>query len=303
MSEYRGTEPLPGPPAEPEWPAGTVWAAGQEPPEQPVDHGNADHGNPEKSAARRRLAAVTASVLVLAAVVGGTGYTAVTVDNADRDPGAPVWRFPKEKSGDDESADKKGDKRAALSSSGLSGMLLPYASDGFTRGPDIDEFGSDAELSGQQAAALRKESIRDLPRTQRRQLEKEMDKQRIKGMAMRSYLSTGASYADSAFAVGIVLSRMENKQDVREIVTFQNEFFNALKIFRKGPKIKGHKNAECFLPPTDKEEKLDMMLCSAYVGDVQVTATAYGVKPLDKKSVATMLAEQLDRISEPGEAV
>ncbi|MER5183625.1 hypothetical protein ABT009_35660 [Streptomyces sp. NPDC002896] len=256
---------------------------------------------------RRRLLVVTASVVALAAVVGGIGYTAVTVNAADRDAGAPVWRFPKEKSGDGKAAGKKGDDKAG-SSSKLGDMLLPYGTDGYTRGPDIDEFGADAELNGRKATALHKESIRDLPRTQRRQLEKEIDKQRIQGMAMRSYLSTDAAYnstayADSAFTVSVVLSQMENKQAVREIVTFQNEFFNALKIFRKGPEIKGHKNAECFLPPTDKDEKLDMMLCSAYVGDIQVTATAYGVKPLDKGSVAKMLAEQLDRISEPGEAV
>ncbi len=39
--------------------------------------------------------------------------------------------------------------------------------------------------------------------------------------------------------------------------TFQNEFFDALTFFRKGPEIKGHKNAECFLPPKDKDEKLE----------------------------------------------
>ncbi|MBA4866739.1 hypothetical protein H1V43_36690 [Streptomyces sp. PSKA54] len=72
-------------------------------------------------------------------------------------------------------------------------MLLPYGTDGYTRGPDIDEFGSDAELSGPQAAALRKESISDLPRSQRRQLEKEIDKLRIQGMAMRSCPSTDAA--------------------------------------------------------------------------------------------------------------
>ncbi|MBA4866740.1 beta-lactamase family protein [Streptomyces sp. PSKA54] len=70
---------------------------------------------------------------------------------------------------------------------------------------------------------------------------------------------------------------MENRKAVRDIVTFQNEFLDALKIFRKGPKIKGHKTAHCFLPPTDKNEKLDTMLCSAYVGDVARRASALDI--------------------------
>lgn len=40
---------------------------------------------------------------------------------------------------------------------------MPYRFPAWSRGPDLGEFGSDAELSGRQATALRKESIRDLP--------------------------------------------------------------------------------------------------------------------------------------------
>jgi hypothetical protein len=46
-----------------------------------------------------------------------------------------------------------------------------------------------------------------------------------------------------------------------------------------------------------------MMFCSAYQGDILISATADGVKSLDTKSIAMLLAEQLDRIAEPGEAV
>ncbi|MFF1451768.1 hypothetical protein ACFVYF_27055 [Streptomyces sp. NPDC058274] len=247
---------------------------------------------PRKPVRRGRVVAIAGSVLLAAAVIGGAGYTVVTVDGADRDAGAPVWRFP-------EAAKDDGDK--AESASGLSGVLVPYDKDGWTRGPDIAEFGSDASLSGRQATALRKESLSDLPRSQRLQLEKQIDKQHIKGMAMRSYLTT--SYRGDSSTVSFVLSQMEDKAAVRGMSSFQNEFFDALKIFRKGPKIEGHKNAECFLPPKDADEKLDAMVCSAYEGDVLVSATAYGTKPLDTKRVAQLLREQLDRISEPGEAV
>ncbi|MEU1533201.1 hypothetical protein [Streptomyces fagopyri] len=255
---------------------------------------------PAKKPVRRgRIAAVAGSVLLVAAVVGGAGYTVVTVQDADRDPGAPSWTFP---------VPAPDEAKKAKASSGLAAMLVPYGTSGWSRGPDIGEFGSDASLSGAEATALRKEALRDLPRSQRRSLEKQIDRQHTKGIAMRSYLSTSNGfdstlYAHGAFTVSVELAQIEDKAAVKGISTFQNEFFGALKIFRKGPAIKDHKNAKCFLPPKDKDEKLDMMVCSAYEGDVLVSATASAVKPLDTKGVAMLLREQLDRIAEPGEAV
>ncbi|MCX4699763.1 hypothetical protein [Streptomyces sp. NBC_01373] len=245
---------------------------------------------------RGRVAAVAGALVVVGAVVAGVGHTVVTVNEADRDAGAPVWKFPK----------TTVEEKKAATAEGLAGVLVPYGTDGWMRGPDLGEFGSDAQLSGAQATALRKESLSDLPRTQRRQLEKEIDRQHITGMAMRSYLSSDASAVsdnEGIFAVSIVLAQMESRAAVRDMATFQNEFLDALDIFRKGPEIKGHKNAECFLPPEDDDTDLDTMYCSAYQGDVLLTATADGVKPLDTKGVAMLLAEQLDRIAEPGEAV
>ncbi|MCX5004730.1 hypothetical protein OHB05_19165 [Streptomyces sp. NBC_00638] len=242
---------------------------------------------------RGRIAAVSGAVLLLGAVVAGVGHTVVTVDEADRDPGKPTWHFPK--------AVKDRKPKAAT---GLEGMLLPY-DEGYTRGPDLGEFGSGTELTGRQAAAVRKEAISGLPRTQRRQLEKRIDEQHIKGMVMRSYLSSDpyAVYKKKSFIVSVTLSQMENQRTVREISAGQNRFFDGLGIFRKGPKIEGHKDAGCFLPPKDSDEKLDEMICSAYVGDVLVSATVSGVKPLDSQAVSRFLAAQLDRITDPGEAV
>ncbi|MGW1500723.1 hypothetical protein ACWCQW_19440 [Streptomyces mirabilis] len=272
----------------------------QEPaPEPAAPESVAPVKKPRKPLRRGRIAAVAGSVLLVAAVLGGAGYTVVTVQDADRDPGAPAWTFP---------VPAPNDAKKAKSASGLAAMLVPYGTEGWSRGPDIGEFGSDASLSGPEATALRKEALRDLPRSQRRELEKRIDKQRTKGIAMRSYLSTSSGlsstlYADSGFTMSVELAQIEDKTAVRGMSTFQNQFFDALKIFRKGPEIKGHKNAKCFLPPKDKDEKLDMMVCSAYQGDVLVSATAYGAKPLNTKGVAMLLREQLDRIAEPGEAV
>ncbi|MFE2299384.1 hypothetical protein ACFXAW_14425 [Streptomyces sp. NPDC059445] len=250
---------------------------------------------PRKRLRARRVVAVSGAVLLVAAVVGGVGWTSATVNAADRDPGAPTWRFPKP---------AKAKDQEAKSAKGLAGMLLPFDK-AYTPGPDLGEFGNDAELNGRQATALRKESLRDLPRTQRRRLEKEIDEEHIKGVVMRSYASADsyAVYKKQTFTASITLSQMENQRTVREISKSHNALLESLGIFRKGPKIEGHKNAGCFLPPKDKTEKLDMMFCSAYVGDVLVSATVSGIKPLDGPTVTRFLAAQLDRITDPGEAV
>ncbi|WP_343240162.1 hypothetical protein [Streptomyces sp. SID12488] len=244
---------------------------------------------------RGRVATVTGSVLLAGALVAGVACTVVTVRDADRDAGAAAWKFPK----------TKVEEEKATAQRGLSDLLLPYGGDAWVQGPDIAEFGSDARLSGAQATALRKESVSGLPRTQREQLEKVIDRQRIKGMAMRSYFSQDSfGYrTDDIYAVSIVLSQMEDRAAVRASATAQNRFLGALDTFRKGPKVKGHENAQCFRLPGDDDEALDMALCSGYVGDVLVTATAYGAKPLDTEGVASLLSIQLDRIDEPGEAV
>ncbi|WP_316744576.1 hypothetical protein [Streptomyces sp. MK7] len=234
--------------------------------------------------------------VLLAALVGGTGFTVVTVRDADRDPGAPVWRLP--------TAAAEGKRPSEAR--GLKGLLLPYGADDNVRGPDLDEFGADAELNGAQATALRKESLRSLPRAQRRRLEKEIDKQHIQGMAMRSYVSTATredwQLAKDAFTAEIVLSRMD-RRSARSIVAFQQDFLDALKVFRAGPEIEGHRNAKCFLPPAGSKDKLDVMVCSAYEGDVLVSATMNAVKPLDTKAAARLFRDQLDRIKDPGKAV
>ncbi|MFF4537753.1 hypothetical protein [Streptomyces aureus] len=251
--------------------------------------------SPVKKRVRRgRVIAAAGAVLLVGAVVASSAYTVVTIQGADRDAGAPSWKFPKT---------VREDTKPPKPASALAAMLVPYDTH-LNRGPDIAGFGTDAALNGGAAAALRKESLRDLPRSQRRQIEKQIDKQHTKGIAMRSYLNVGSTVGGAAtFTAEIELSQIEDRKAVRNMSTFQNEFFTALEIFRSGPKIKGHKNAKCFLPPTDKKEKLDMMICSGYTGDVLVSVTAYAAKPLDTERVAQLFGEQLDRVQEPGEAV
>jgi hypothetical protein len=248
---------------------------------------------------RRRIATVAGSLALAGAVVAGAGFTVVTVNDADRDAGAPVWKFPK----------RTVDDKKAPTAKGLAGALVPYGgADGWTRGPDLGEYGSDAQLSGAEATALRKESLSDLPRTLRKKLEKEIDRQKLTGMAMRSYLHSEpnplkANSRSYAVTVSITLSRMESTATVKEMSTFQRELLDSVDIYRKGPEIKGHKNAGCFLTPKDDDTDLDTMVCSAYEGNILVSVKADGGKPLDTQGVATLLRDQLDRITDPGKAV
>ncbi|MGW5098490.1 hypothetical protein ACWEQ1_31585 [Streptomyces nodosus] len=271
---------------------------------EPAGPGPAGPGpsvEPEAGAAvkprrRRRIGLIAGCAVLFAALVGGTGFTVVTVRDADRDPGDPVWRLPAKASSEEKQPED----------TGLKGMLLPFGASGYGRGPDLGRYGADAELSGAQATALRKESLRNLPRSQRRLMEKQIDKQHITGMAMRSYLSVEDPVnqdTDDAFVMEIVLSRMENRGAVRSLTAVQQEFLSALDVFRTGPRIEGHKNARCFLPPKDSKEKLEYLFCSGYVGDVLVSATGYGLKPMDTKEAARFLRDQLDRIKDPGKAV
>jgi hypothetical protein len=242
---------------------------------------------------RGRIAAVAGTGVLLAAVVAGVGFTVVTVQGADRDPGRPVWHLPKTE-----------DARAKEAApAGLGAVLVPYG-DEWTPGPDLAQYGSDTRLSGAEATALRKESLRDLPRTQRKRMGELIDKEHIKGMAMRSYVLDNSDHSDRHSAsVSIVLSQLEDRAAVKGASEFQNGFLDALGVFRKGPAIKGYKNAECFLPPKDADEKLDAMVCSAFQGDVLVSLSASGPKKMATGDIAKLLEEQLHRIKEPGKSV
>ncbi|WP_405972710.1 hypothetical protein OG496_26845 [Streptomyces sp. NBC_00988] len=252
----------------------------------------------KKPVRKGRIAAVAGVVLLSLAVAGGVGYTVVTVNGADRDAGDVVWTFPKV-------SEEKATGTAKAT--GLAAALVPYGlDDGWSEGPDIAQYGYDTSFTGAQATALRKEALKELPLKQRKPLEKEIDKQHTKGLAMRSYVSTNqqsTGYTNKAATVNIVLAQIGDTSAVRSASRFQNEFLDALGVFRPGPTIKGYKNAECFLSPKDTEEKIDSIFCSAYQGEVLVTLTAESSKPMQTSAIAHLLKDQLDRIKDPGEAV
>ncbi|WP_405480150.1 hypothetical protein [Streptomyces sp. NBC_00009] len=251
---------------------------------------------PVAGSAARRWPAVAVACAVVLAVGAGTGLTVMKVNAADRSAPTKVWAKPKEQ--------KKEAKPGRAKAQGLSARLLPVPK-AYRPGPDIDEYGNDKTLSGSEAAARLKRGARNLPSRQREEQGKAIDKLKLRGLAMRSYqlsgsIGFGMDDNHKSLVVEMQLAQMQNRRAGRQLKEFRSEFLRSVGVFPKGPKVKGHRNADCFLAPKDSKGKLEMVLCSAYEDDVLVTATGYGPKPLNTAEVADLLAQQLDRLTSQG---
>ncbi|WP_405811396.1 hypothetical protein [Streptomyces sp. NBC_01520] len=243
---------------------------------------------------RRILLTALPAVLVIGAIGGAAAYTKITVDDADRTVTTTVWSF----SGSEPGKDPAGDTGAGRADTPLAELLLPVPDD-YRLGPDIRELGNDGEVSGKQATATMKESNRGLAGKERREYDKRIDKLRVQGLAVRSYVSQ-----ENDLVVNAEVMRMKDKKAVRDFYTFRTELFDAIGVFRDGPKVTGYtRKATCHLPPKDSKSKLETLVCSAYDGELSITYTAFGAKPFDGAAVAGLLKDQLDHITSPGEYV
>ncbi|MQY13129.1 hypothetical protein SRB5_32700 [Streptomyces sp. RB5] len=241
---------------------------------------------PEPAPRRRRprfVAPVLVTLAVLGATGGGIAYAADWVRNADTTADTTYWQ---KGVGTPKSA-----TRSAAGHQGLGKQLLPIDDTDWHPGPDMEEFGNDAELTGKQALALLKQSAGGLPPKLRRAFRKEIEKRHIEGQAMRSYASL-----DGDTVVEIQLTRMSAKA-AKETTDFQKDLSHVLDDLRAGPAIKGYKSAVCYYAPKDTWRKQDVLYCTAAKGDVLLNAVAYGPRKLDGTSVVTLLRAQLDRIS------
>ncbi|MEU2496167.1 hypothetical protein [Streptomyces sp. NPDC007883] len=250
---------------------------------------------------------VLPAVLVLGSVGGAAAYTAVTVGGADRTVPTTVWAQPSKEPAEDPAAEAW----RGRASTPLGKLLLPVP-DGYRLGPDVAEFGNDAELSAKQATALMKEWGRRLSGAERRDYEKHVNRLGLKGIAVRSYATEfaerGGVYEDDV-VVTVQIVRMKNRAQVREAYERQTGLGRMFGL-PKGPKIKGHTNASCFAGPgagldgaEEEGGRLDAMWCFAYDSELLVSVRAHGVAPLDKGAVADLVQEQLDHIASPGEYV
>ncbi|MFG2588171.1 hypothetical protein [Streptomyces sp. NPDC048438] len=244
--------------------------------------------------ARRILLTALPFVLVLGAVGGAAAYTKITVDSADRTVETIPWKVSDREAG----KDPAGAIDRGRSDTELSKLLLPVP-EGYRLGPDDGEHGNDDEVDGRRAVAAMKESSRGLAGKKRREYEKRIDKLRVQGLALRSYVSEG-----NDLEVHAEIVRMKDKNAVRNFYTFQTELFDLVGIFRDGPKVKGHtRKATCYLQPKDSESGIEDMVCAAYDGELSITYRATGIKPVDKAAVAELLKDQLDHITSPGEYI
>ncbi|WP_406733491.1 hypothetical protein [Streptomyces sp. NBC_01794] len=246
---------------------------------------------------------VLPALLVLGSVGGAAAYTAVTVDGADRTVPATLWAKPAKEPAKDPAAEAW----RGRASTPLSKLLLPVP-DGYRLGPDVDEYGNDAELSAKQATALMKGWGRGLSGKERRDYERQVKKLGLQGIAIRSYATEGGVYENDVI-VTIQIVRMRNKAQVRKAFGLQTGLGGLLDL-PKGPKIKGHRNSACFLAPEVKgdragedEKEIDRMQCFAYDSELLVSIGAEGVPLIDEGAVADLVQEQLDHIASPGEYV
>lgn len=252
---------------------------------------------PEAKAPRRRLALGLAAALVAVVAGGGIGY-AVLEPNADGKAAAKTWKAPEPKETGAYGANSGGSHYGTL------GKLLLPMPEAYVPGPDVAEFGNDAELSGKEASDLLKNNYRSLPKKQRQAAGKSVDQLHIQGIGMRTYSTYGqVGNAEDGLVIEIQLVQMKNKQAARAGSEFFAAFAEATGVFRKGPKIAGHSKATCVLLPREKGVQLDQMLCEATEGDLLVTLTATGTTPFQKNVAADLLKQQLDRVKDPGEAV
>uniref|UniRef100_A0AAU1LV44 Uncharacterized protein n=2 Tax=unclassified Streptomyces TaxID=2593676 RepID=A0AAU1LV44_9ACTN len=244
--------------------------------------------------ARRMLLTALPFVLVLGAVGGAATYTKITVDGADRSVETTAWKVSEREPG----KDPAGDASRGRSDTALSKLLLPVP-EGFRLGPDDGEYGNDGEADGERAGAAMKESGRGLAGKERREYDKRIDKLRLQGLAVRSYVSQ-----ENDLEVHATIVRMKDKQAVRNLYTFRTELFDLVGIFRDGPKVKGHtRKATCYLQPKAGDSDIEDMMCAAYDGELSISYRATGIKPVDKAAVAELLKDQLDHITSPGEYI
>ncbi|MFJ8976440.1 hypothetical protein [Streptomyces sp. NPDC102282] len=268
--------------------------SGAAPLPEPPDAPNAAAAPVRSGRARRILLTALPFVLVLGAVGGAAAYTKVTVDGADRTVETTLWEVSERKP----DKDPAGAVDRGRSDTELSKLLLPVPK-GYRPGPDNGEHGNDDEVDGRRAVAAMKESSRGLAGKKRREYEKRIDKLRVQGLALRSYVSE-----ENDLEVHAEIVRMKDTDAVRNFYTFQTELFDLVGIFRDGPKVKGHtRKATCYLQPKNSDSDIEEMVCAAYDGELSITYRATGIKPVDKAAVAELLKDQLDHITSPGEYI
>lgn len=243
---------------------------------------------------RRFLARVLPTTLALLLVAGGAGYAAFTANGADHTAATAYWG-----KGAKEKPDPAGNVSEGRHDTELTKLLLPV-SDDWRPGPDIGEYGNDAELSGKQAEAALKDGAVGLSGKDRRDYEKRIEKLGAQGVGLRSY-----THFTDAVVAEVRITRYKDKSAIRNAYENSTEFLKALGL-RKGPKIEGFSHSTCLLWPKgeeSEEDDVDGMYCTAYQDDLLITGDFYGSRPFGKSDATALFKKQLEHLSSPGDYI
>jgi hypothetical protein len=247
---------------------------------------------PAPRRSRRGLALGIAAALVAVVAGGGIGFAVLEQQkDDDKQTAARPWKAPEPKKTGSFGSESGGSHYGAL------GKLLLPVPPAYMPGPDVGEYGNDAEFTGKQAEAVFQGDLAGLPKKQRDRLRKTVRDLHIQGVGLRTYREVTG---EAVFETQIV--QMKNKRAARAGTEFFSAFTKALGVFRNGPKIEGHDKARCVLPPKKPGAKLDTMICQATEGDLTVRMSVSGASPLKKDDAAELFKLQLDRVQDPGEA-
>lgn len=245
---------------------------------------------PVRSRRRRWIALGVAAALVALAAAGGIGYAVTRGDGGTKSATAA--------SGPSHPRAKAFGARSGGSHYGSLGLMLLPVPDGFEPGPDIETYGNDAVLDAGRAQDLMRRNVASLSAKDRKAYDATLRDMHIEGAGLRTYQGT-----TDDLVISVQILQMRNKVLARDDSRLFGAITKAMHVFRAGPKITGHPYATCVLSPSDREEKIDSMLCRATEGDLLVTLSAAAPKPMATSDAAGLLAKQLDRIQDPGEAV
>ncbi|SFC26097.1 hypothetical protein [Streptomyces aidingensis] len=260
---------------------------------------------------RRILLFALAALLVLGLAGGGLLYTRTVVDGADL--AAPVEHGVEELAGASHRGDDGRSYPRGRDHTELSALLLPVPT-AYHPGPDIGEWGNDAEIPGEEATAILKDSVAEMPREFRKEFHDYADGLKLEGVALRSYASRNHS-----FVAEISITAYGSDQGAADHHDRLSGLAGELDLFREGPTLDDYPDALCYLQPQGEEllrfldidpadvdlsempePELDSLWCSVPFGPYHVELEAYGVLPLAKKPITGLLTDQLDHLEAPG---
>ncbi|MFE3829452.1 hypothetical protein [Streptomyces sp. NPDC059092] len=240
----------------------------------------------------RFLGTVLPALLVAGALGGGFAFIRATVDGADRNAPTTVWAESRAKP----AKDPAGPIGRGRADTDLTRKLLPVPP-GYVLGPDIGAYGNDAELTAGQSTEMMKATADDYdaPAAVRRQVNKEIDRMGMEGVALRSYTFPGG-----ALTVDVSLIAVKDAYGARRWYEDGSQRSDGE---REGPVIEGRKNSSCSVETEESESEgtpdIGTMTCLAYEGDLLAIVVAQGM-PLNQSTVAELVKDQLDRIAAPG---